>query len=209
MQRTLARWHVAMQRCHVKAALILFSASCISGHHNKHNATVKIIDKFRSIHGIHCFNLVSLCSIVCILFYLSLFSWTGNRPPIMTSPLILAPLGARQWTDTRCLTITFLLLENHETFPVKWPDYLAFKSVLIVLHIFLKKCISTRQRFCSSDLFFSYFKCWQERSFPEIKNLYGTFCPLSSQPPRNSFWWFTLALSQSPVMNVHSESYKQ
>ena len=33
--------------------------------------------------------------LVYTLCYLSLFSWTGNNPPRMTSPLIRAPLGAR------------------------------------------------------------------------------------------------------------------
>ena len=118
----------------------------------------------------------------CTLFYLSLFSWTGNRPPRITSPLILAPLGARLSTDTRCFTITFLLCKNHETFAGNLPDHLEiiFKGAVIVLHIFLKKCKSTRQWFCSSDLFFSCFKCCQQRSFQEIKNLSGTFCTLSS-----------------------------
>lgn len=49
-----------------------------------------------------------------------------------------------------------------------------------MLHIFLKKCKSIRQQFCSNDLFFSFFKCCQEWLFPEIKNLSGTFYPLSS-----------------------------
>ena len=48
--------------------------------------------------------------------HLSLFSWTGNRPPRITSPLIRAPLGARLSTSKGCFTIKFLWCkrENHK-----------------------------------------------------------------------------------------------
>ena len=63
----------------------------------------------------------------CIL-YLSLFSWTGNRPPRITSPLIRAPLGARLSTGKICFTIKFLFsvivkIQFREYFS----DYAGFK----------------------------------------------------------------------------------